>query len=74
MLMAWGTLLRDRRRAAMERELDRQQAELRASILKLASELRADAHEARKALVRESFVTRVGCPAGESDDLTTPLT
>lgn len=45
-----------RRIRRIEAELDRTQAELRATILKLASELGADAHEARKALIRESFM------------------
>ena len=44
------------RRRQAERELDRTQAQLRATILTLASELGADAHEARKALIRESFL------------------
>ena len=52
----WIKSRRDRKRAAVERELDRQQAELRSSILKLASSLGADAHEARKALIRESYL------------------
>jgi len=46
----------ERRRRRAERELDRTQAQLRATILTLASELGADAHEARKALIRESFL------------------
>jgi hypothetical protein len=51
--------IRDRpraRRALIEAELDRTQAELRDTILRLASELGADAHEARKALIRESYL------------------
>jgi hypothetical protein len=48
--------IRQRRRERIERELDRQQAELRTTILRLASELGADAHEARKALIRESYL------------------
>lgn len=55
-LVDWLKTRRDRKRAAIERELDRTQAELRATILKLASELGADAHEARKALIRESYL------------------
>ena len=54
--VGWIKARRDRKRAAIERELDRTQAELRATILKLASELGADAHEARKALIRESYI------------------
>lgn len=56
LLMDWFDSRRERRRARVERELDRQQAELRSTILKLASSLGADAHEARKALIRESFL------------------
>jgi hypothetical protein len=44
------------KRQQAERELDRTQAELRATILTLASELGADALEARKALIRESYL------------------
>ena len=44
------------RRRRAECELNRTQAQLRATILTLASELGADAHEARKALIRESFL------------------
>ncbi len=56
-IVDWLTALRERRRARIERELDRKQAELRATILRPASELGADAHEARKALIRESYLT-----------------
>ncbi|MBX3100139.1 MAG: hypothetical protein KF761_11225 [Salinibacterium sp.] len=52
----WVRDRRQRRRRAIERELDRQQAQLRATILRLATELGADAHEARKALIRESYL------------------
>ncbi len=48
--------LRDRKRKARERELHRAELELRRTILQLASELGADAHEARKALIRESYL------------------
>ena len=47
---------RELQRARTERELDRTQAQMRATILRLASELGADAHEARKALIRESLL------------------
>lgn len=47
---------RQHRVRRIEAELDRTQAQLRATILTLASELGADAHEARKALIRESFL------------------
>jgi hypothetical protein len=49
-IVDWFKERREGKRAAIERELDRTQAELRATILHLASELGADAHEARKAL------------------------
>lgn len=47
---------RTRRVARIEADLDRTQAELRQTILRLAEELGADAHEARKALIRESYL------------------
>jgi hypothetical protein len=50
------------KRARAEAELDRQQAELRAAILNLASQLGAEAHEARKALIRESFLAAQNPP------------
>ncbi|MFM9877414.1 MAG: hypothetical protein ACKVOG_06140 [Rhodoglobus sp.] len=56
LLVNW---LRDRRAhriARIEAELDRKQMELRATILELAGQLGGDAHEARKALIRESFL------------------
>jgi hypothetical protein len=46
---------RERRRTAIEAELDRKQAELRGTILQLADALGVEAHEARKALIRESY-------------------
>jgi hypothetical protein len=52
-LVRW---LRSRKRAAVERELDRTQAALRLTILHLARELGADAHDARKALIQEAFL------------------
>lgn len=55
-LVEWFKLRSDRKRAAIERELDRTQLELRNTILQLASALGADAHEARKALIRESYL------------------
>ena len=50
------TRYRANKRARIEAELDRKQAELRATILNLASQLGAEAHEARKALIRESYL------------------
>lgn len=55
-LVDWLSTLHEKRRARIERELDRTQAQLRATVLRLASELGADAHEARKALIRESYL------------------
>ena len=45
-----------KKRARIEAELDRKQAELRATIFNLASQLGAEAHEARKALIQASFL------------------
>ncbi len=56
------------KRSRIEAELDRQQAELRSTILNLASQLGAEAHEARKALIRESFLaSQQGVPRDYSD-------
>jgi hypothetical protein len=52
----WLSTLRERKRARIEREPDRKQAELRATIIALAEHLNMDAHEARKALIRESYL------------------
>jgi hypothetical protein len=52
----WLSALRERKRARVERELDRKQAELRATIFTLAEHLNMDAHETRKALIRESYL------------------
>lgn len=46
----------ERRRARIEAELDRKQEELRRTVLQLADALGMEAHEARKALIRESFL------------------
>jgi hypothetical protein len=51
---------RANKRARIEAELDRTQAQLRATILNLASQLGAEAHEARKALIRESYLASRG--------------
>lgn len=45
-----------RRRARIEAELDRKQAELREAVLRLSAALSADAHDARRALIRESYL------------------
>lgn len=55
-LASWWAQMRRTKAERIEAELDRAQAQLRATILTLASELGADAHEARKALIRESFL------------------
>jgi hypothetical protein len=64
-LVDWWRERRQRRVARIEAELDRQQAELRATILNLANQLGADAHEARKALIRESFLASGRVPPPE---------
>lgn len=56
LFVEWLKELRDRRRTRIERELDVAQERMRAAIFQLASELGADAHEARKALIRESYL------------------
>lgn len=53
---------RARKRTALEAELDRKQEELRHTILRLSSALNGDAHEARKALIRESYLARGEVP------------
>ncbi|MBF4561184.1 hypothetical protein ITJ43_03460 [Microbacterium sp. VKM Ac-2870] len=53
---------RARKRAAIEAELDRTQAELRGTILSLADALGMEAHEARKALIRESYLASGRAP------------
>lgn len=56
LFVEWLKELSDRRRTRIERELDVVQERMRATIFQLASELGADAHEARKALIRESYL------------------
>ncbi|TFB80327.1 hypothetical protein E3N84_09980 [Terrimesophilobacter mesophilus] len=56
LFVEWLKELSDRRRTRIERELDVAQERMRAAIFQLASELGADAHEARKALIRESYL------------------
>lgn len=55
------------RQERIEAELDRKQDELRATILQLAAALGADAHEARKALIRESYRASGRVPSGPAD-------
>lgn len=61
-LMKWLQDRRQARLARFEAELDRKQAELRAATLRLADALGQEAHEARKALIRESFLARGELP------------
>ena len=56
LLVAVRNSFGERRRARIEAELDRKQDELRRTVLQLADALGMDAHEARKALIRESFL------------------
>lgn len=65
LLVNWLRDRRARRVARIEAELDRTQMQLRASILQLAQELGGDAHEARKALIRESFLASGKVPPTE---------
>ncbi|GAB3608367.1 hypothetical protein GCM10027414_04920 [Humibacter ginsengiterrae] len=55
-LMDWLQQWRDARAARIEAELDRTQEQLRATMLQLAEALAQDAHQARRALIRESFL------------------
>jgi hypothetical protein len=55
-LMDWFTRRREARTARTRAELDRTQEELRRTILQLADALGVEAHEARKALIRESYI------------------
>jgi len=57
----------ERRRARIEAELDRKQDELRRTVLQLADTLGMEAHEARKALIRESFLASDRTPNESSD-------
>lgn len=57
-LMGWIAERRQRRIARIEAELDRESERLRSTILSLAEQLGADAHEARKALIRESYLAK----------------
>ncbi|MDQ4213747.1 hypothetical protein [Microbacterium capsulatum] len=48
--------------ARLEAELDRKQDEMRRTILQLAAALGMESHEARRALIRESFLASGGVP------------
>ncbi len=48
---------REARAERSEEELDKAERELRLRIVTLASQLSAEAHDARKALIRESFLS-----------------
>lgn len=61
-LMQWITHRRQVRRDRIEAELDRTQDELRRTILSLADALGAEAHEARRALIRESYLASGAMP------------
>ena len=54
-LMQWIIRRRDARLARIDAELDHKQEELRRTILNLADALGMEGHEARKALIRESY-------------------
>ena len=56
----WLESREQRKQAAIE--ADRTQAERRRTILDLSAALGAEAHEARKALIRESFLARGEIP------------
>lgn len=58
----WFRRRQDRKRARIEAELDRTQAQLRQTIFQLAAALNGDALEARKALIRESYLARGEVP------------
>lgn len=55
------------RQARIEAELDRKQEELRGTVLRLADALGMEAHEARKALIRESYLASGRLPRETSD-------
>lgn len=55
-LVSWWDERQQQKRRRIERELDEAQQQLRATILQLATELNADAHDTRKAMIRESFL------------------
>lgn len=55
-LVKWIIDRRQARNARIEAELDRKQEQARRTILNLADALGMEAHEARKALIRESYL------------------
>lgn len=62
-LVQWIIRRRQARIARIEAELDRKQDELRHAVLRLAGELGMEAHEARKALIRESYLASGRLPS-----------
>lgn len=65
-IVDWLSTLRERKRAKAERELDRKQAQVRATIFTIAEHLNMDAHEARKALIRESYLASGRLPDSQA--------
>ena len=61
-LVKWIQNRRSARARQIESELDQKQDELRATILTRADALGMEAHEARKALIRESFMASGNVP------------
>lgn len=59
------TRRREARVARIEAELDRQQDEMRREVLQLATALGMEAHEARQALIRESYLASDVVPDSE---------
>lgn len=56
-----------RRRARVEAELDQKQEEMRRTILQLATAIGMESHEARRALIRESFLASGRIPPDAED-------
>lgn len=65
-LMQWIARRRQARVARIEAELDRKQDELRATVLQLATALGMEAHEARKVLIREAYLSSGRVPPAPS--------
>lgn len=67
--MALGAIgsVGQRRRARIEAELDQKQEELRRTILQLATAIGMESHEARRALIRESFLASGRIPPDAED-------